>query len=145
MLVADVQDSKIETPGSCITKNQVEELRENGILTVDHFLPSSMADKMLTTSQRLNAMGKLRPARMNRDDKRWQEKSIRGDKIVWITSMDKNTVPPIFMKFFCCLRNLRRQLQNGAPELSLGNKISMQLANYPGAARYARHFDAFTP
>lgn len=128
-----------------ISSVQIQELRENGLAVIEKFLPESIANQVLTMSQIFNATGKLRSAEMNRGDTKWKAQNIRGDRIVWITSMEKSEVPPIFLQFFDSIRELRRRLQKDLPELSLGNKISIQLAFYPGGtgARYARHCDTF--
>lgn len=105
---------------------------------------------------------------MGRDSQAWEARSARGDHTTWITPAFKawkawraeaaagagpagepaefEGIPAAFAPAFQLLDDLAQAVREGSPQLKCADKLSIQLACYPGGGtRYAAHIDAFPP
>ncbi|CAM9380239.1 unnamed protein product, partial [Ectocarpus fasciculatus] len=84
----------------------------------------------------------MRPAKMSRGPDTWEDDSIRGDSLCWVTpELCEELKLTCLDQFITRLLNECNVMQS---ELGLTNEYNIQFAMYPGKGEgYNRHRDAF--
>ena len=114
------------------------------VVVVDNFLGSEHAALVREAAIKMDEQGLLRDAKMGREKTQWTSVKARGDRLLWLTSLDPSDVPDPIRQCVRSLQSVKRDLAAESPHLGLGKRISVQLACYPGnGAGYVRHTDAF--
>ena len=113
-----------------------------GICVKDNFLGDAFARGLVAECGAMDDGGQLGGAGMSGGVLKWTDGMVRGDRIKWITSAKQGSVPPHLGAFLARMRRLGAELADRDPSLGLGDRISVQLACYPGQGeRYVRHLD----
>ena len=113
-----------------------------GICVKDNFLGDAFARGLVAECGAMDDGGQLGGAGMSGGVLKWTDGMVRGDRIKWITSAMQGSVPPHLGAFLKRMRRLGAELADRDPSLGLGDRISVQLACYPGQGeRYVRHLD----
>jgi len=115
---------------------ELELLRSEGAFVRTAWLPARVAEEAASACRQVQG---FEAAGVGRGADRRMERTIRGDKRVWI---DPAAPPPGLAPVVEALEAVREHLNR---EAMLGlSRTELQLARYPGeGARYQRHRDSF--
>ena len=114
------------------------------LVVLDSFMGREAALSTCKACRALDESGELRPAGMGRESTAWRSSALRGDRLMWLTSREPGSIPDSIVSCLESMKLLRDQLQAKAPWLNIGDRMSVQLACYPGAGEgYVRHVDTF--
>ncbi|GAM19574.1 hypothetical protein SAMD00019534_027490 [Acytostelium subglobosum LB1] len=155
---ATTTDNKlIDLTGGAILNDKLQyfqlqhltQLETDGYIIIDDFVGQTLHDSCRKETLQLYDSGdKLRDANMSRGDTKWNDKSIRSDKIMWLnkdTCLDlKEGRIPHISTLLARLEQLRSELNAVIPSLHLDEtRTQSQLAIYPSGGRYIKHTDSF--
>jgi len=93
------------------------------------FLGEETAENAMKEAYKLQAGGKLRPAKMSRGDGRWGDDTTRGDEMMWLTDLEIAPCLRVVLDNMAALRDELMAFDDGAIGLD-PSKRSVQLAFY---------------
>jgi hypothetical protein len=113
-------------------------------VVIDNFLGPTQSALVRKACVKMDEDGLLQDSNMGKGNTKWASKKSRGDRLLWLTSIDPKDVPDPIRKCIRSLQAVQKSLIKEVPHLNLGKRISIQLACYPGnGTGYVRHTDAF--
>ncbi len=113
-------------------------LLEQGLITLDDFLPPALVAQLATEAIDLRRGEGLRPAGIGRGPSQHLNEGIRGDQIRWL---EPDTATPAQRHYLEILEALRQAINR---HLFLGlYEFEGHLALYPPGAYYRKHLDQF--
>ena len=115
-----------------------------GVVVRDGFLGARESMQLRDWADGLRTGGRLRPSGMGREDGRWRESAVRGDRICFqsdLTSAERGGLAVLQGRMEGLVRQL--EAEQPFPGRRITGRTSLQVAAYEGGgARYHRHRDA---
>ncbi len=108
---------------------------------IDHFLGPPVHDILKEVLELRVKDGVMKAGGMGSEaSSRWVQPVYRGDMVVWLTSLP--SLPPAIEGLLRQFHSVRDYIATVAPHLQLTQRLSLQLACYPGGGSgYTKHVD----